>query len=190
MNFQNLDSARAPAGAPDSASPRQIEARLAALEAAFARQQAEIEGLRLAKASFSAVAKMLSAATPYQRKKARQQTTLKQADFPFPPRISGERRERLQQIILTVAAEFNMPPRHLRTRTNAPRIAFPRQVCMYALVKFGNLSLVQTGRLFGGMHHTTVMHAVEKIDFMKPPRGSALARALMRLDQDRDKEAS
>jgi len=43
-------------------------------------------------------------------------------------------------------------------------IARPRQVAMYLAKKLTSKSLPEIGRKFGGKDHTTVMHAVKRIE--------------------------
>ena len=42
--------------------------------------------------------------------------------------------------------------------------SFPRQIAMYLCKRLTRKSFPEIGRQFGGKHHTTVMHSVEKID--------------------------
>jgi chromosomal replication initiator protein len=43
-------------------------------------------------------------------------------------------------------------------------VVFPRQVAMYLVKEMTNASLPEIGRAFGGKHHTTVMHSIQKIE--------------------------
>ena len=43
-------------------------------------------------------------------------------------------------------------------------IAGPRQVAMYLCKRLTRHSFPEIGREFGGKHHTTVMHSVDKIE--------------------------
>jgi chromosomal replication initiator protein len=43
-------------------------------------------------------------------------------------------------------------------------VARPRQVAMYLSKKFTSKSLPEIGRKFGGKDHTTVMHAVKRVE--------------------------
>ncbi|MGH9508715.1 MAG: helix-turn-helix domain-containing protein, partial [Terriglobales bacterium] len=47
---------------------------------------------------------------------------------------------------------------------NSRSVVFPRQIAMYLAKQLTEASLPEIGRQFGGKHHTTVMHSVEKIE--------------------------
>jgi hypothetical protein len=51
----------------------------------------------------------------------------------------------------------------LTLRSNRQIITFPRQLAMYFARELTAASLVEIGRQFGGMHHTTVLHSINKI---------------------------
>ena len=44
------------------------------------------------------------------------------------------------------------------------QVALPRQVAMYLAKKLTTLSLPEIGKNFGGRDHTTVIHAVKKVE--------------------------
>ena len=46
----------------------------------------------------------------------------------------------------------------------ARAVARPRQIAMYLSKQLTSKSLPEIGRTFGGRDHTTVMHAVSRID--------------------------
>jgi len=52
----------------------------------------------------------------------------------------------------------------LKARSNMRQVLFPRQIAMYLCKRLTRKSYPEIGRQFGGKHHTTVMHSVEKID--------------------------
>jgi len=55
-----------------------------------------------------------------------------------------------------------MQPAQLKQKTNAQNMAYPRQIaCTHQRVT--HCSLPEIGRMFGGKHHTTVLHSVQKI---------------------------
>ena len=43
----------------------------------------------------------------------------------------------------------------------------PRQVAMYLVKELTQASLPEIGRAFGGKHHTTVIHSINKIDSLR-----------------------
>jgi len=52
----------------------------------------------------------------------------------------------------------------LKARSNMRPVLFPRQIAMYLCKRLTRKSFPEIGRQFGGKHHTTVMHSVEKIE--------------------------
>jgi chromosomal replication initiator protein len=63
-----------------------------------------------------------------------------------------------------VAEHFQMLPAQIKQKSNQRHIAFPRQVGMYLVKELTPASLPEIGRAFGGKHHTTVLHSVQKIE--------------------------
>jgi chromosomal replication initiator protein len=51
----------------------------------------------------------------------------------------------------------------MKAKNRTKAIAFPRQVAMYLSRQMTHSSLSEIGRAFGGKDHTTVLHAVDKI---------------------------
>ena len=54
-----------------------------------------------------------------------------------------------------------------RVRGNEAGPCFSRQVSMYLARHVGRWSLAKIGRFYNGRHHTTVLHAVEKIERLR-----------------------
>lgn len=52
----------------------------------------------------------------------------------------------------------------MHSSRRARNVARPRQVAMYLAKQLTARSLPEIGRKFGGRDHTTVMHAVKKVD--------------------------
>jgi chromosomal replication initiator protein len=75
-----------------------------------------------------------------------------------------EKRISMETIQRRVAEEFNLRPADLKARSNAKSIAYPRQVAMFLAKQLTGASLPEIGRAFGGKHHTTVLHSVNKIE--------------------------
>jgi chromosomal replication initiator protein len=67
-------------------------------------------------------------------------------------------------IVKHVANHYNLKVPVLRSKTNSPQIAFPRQIAMYLCKQLTDSSLPEIGRRFGGKHHSTVIHAIQKIE--------------------------
>jgi chromosomal replication initiator protein len=69
----------------------------------------------------------------------------------------------IEQIQKTVATAHKLSVEQLVSKNNSRQFAFPRQIAMYLCKKLTKHSYPEIGRAFGGKHHTTVMHSVEKI---------------------------
>jgi chromosomal replication initiator protein len=70
----------------------------------------------------------------------------------------------IQQIQKLVAATYKLTSEELISKNNARQISHPRQVAMYLCKHLTKHSYPEIGRAFGGKHHTTVIHSVEKIE--------------------------
>jgi chromosomal replication initiator protein len=78
-----------------------------------------------------------------------------------------ERRITIEAIVKAVAERFSLMPNQLKQKTNARQIAYPRQIAMYLAKELTNASLPEIGRYFGGKHHTTVLHSIQKIERLR-----------------------
>ncbi len=72
----------------------------------------------------------------------------------------------MERIARAVAAHYKLTLEEIKSKNNSRAIAFPRQVAMYLCKRLTKHSYPEIGKEFGGKHHTTVMHSVEKIDRM------------------------
>ena len=70
----------------------------------------------------------------------------------------------LEEIQRQVAAYFHIELNELRGARRQRSILYPRQVAMFLCRRLTEASLPEIGKGFGGRDHTTVMHAVEKIE--------------------------
>ena len=70
----------------------------------------------------------------------------------------------IQQIQKLVAQTYKLTSDELVSKNNARNISHPRQVAMYLCKHLTKHSYPEIGRAFGGKHHTTVIHSVEKIE--------------------------
>ncbi len=78
-----------------------------------------------------------------------------------------ERRITIESIVRSVAERFSLQPSQLKQKSNARAIAYPRQVAMYLVKELTSASLPEIGRSFGGKHHTTVLHSIQKIETLR-----------------------
>jgi chromosomal replication initiator protein len=63
-----------------------------------------------------------------------------------------------------VADSYNLKVSDLKSKNNSQRVAFPRHVAMYLSKQMTRSTLPEIGRRFGGKHHSTVIHAIHKIE--------------------------
>jgi chromosomal replication initiator protein len=80
---------------------------------------------------------------------------------------SNERRVTIDEIQKRVAEHFNVKMAEMTSSRRARVVARPRQVAMYLAKQLTSRSLPEIGRKFGGRDHTTVMHAVRKIEELR-----------------------
>src|SRR5262245_7044421 len=69
----------------------------------------------------------------------------------------------IEQIQRKAADFFGIKLSDMRAKGRTKAIAFPRQIAMYLARHLTHASLAEVGRAFGGKDHTTVLHAVEKV---------------------------
>jgi chromosomal replication initiator protein len=70
----------------------------------------------------------------------------------------------LDEIQKRVAEYFQVDVNEIRGARRYRSVLYPRQVAMFLCRRLTEASLPEIGRAFGGRDHTTVMHAVEKIE--------------------------
>ncbi len=63
-----------------------------------------------------------------------------------------------------VANYYDLKVAELKSKNNSQQIAFPRQIAMYLCKQLTTCSLPEIGKRFGGKHHSTVIHAIQKIE--------------------------
>jgi chromosomal replication initiator protein len=80
---------------------------------------------------------------------------------------SQEKRVSIDLIQKRVSEHFNLREQDLKVRSNTRAIAFPRQIAMYIVKQLTTASLPEIGRQFGGKHHTTVLHSINKIEELR-----------------------
>jgi len=77
---------------------------------------------------------------------------------------SNEKVVTIAEIQKVVASYFNIKISDMSSARRARCIARPRQIAMYLCKQLTIRSLSEIGRKFGGKDHTTVMHAVKKVE--------------------------
>src|SRR5438034_870206 len=77
---------------------------------------------------------------------------------------SQARKVTIESIQKAVAEQFGLRLVEIKAKNNSRAIVYPRQIAMYLAKHLTEASLPEIGRQFGGKHHTTVLHSVEKID--------------------------
>jgi chromosomal replication initiator protein len=80
---------------------------------------------------------------------------------------TSERKVTIEEIIRKVAEHYNLRMTDLISARRARVVARPRQIAMFLSKSLTSRSLPEIGRKFGGRDHTTVIHAVKKIEELK-----------------------
>jgi chromosomal replication initiator protein len=70
----------------------------------------------------------------------------------------------VEEIKSTVAHFFGMSVNQLHQRNTTQALIVPRQIAMYLARQITDASFAEIGRQFGGMHHTTVMHSIVRVE--------------------------
>jgi chromosomal replication initiator protein len=73
-------------------------------------------------------------------------------------------RIKIEDILKVVGRHFNVARTDLLSPRRARTVVVPRQIGMYLAKKLTARSLPEIGRRFGGRDHSTVLHAVRKIE--------------------------
>ncbi|RYE85944.1 MAG: chromosomal replication initiator protein DnaA, partial [Hyphomicrobiales bacterium] len=79
-------------------------------------------------------------------------------------RTNGEKRIRIEDILKFVSRHYNVTRTDILSARRTRTIVRPRQIAMYLAKTMTPRSLPEIGRRFGGRDHTTVLHAVRKIE--------------------------
>ena len=81
--------------------------------------------------------------------------------------IASDRRTTIDQIQKKVSEHFNLKISDMHSARRSRIIARPRQIAMYLSKNLTTRSLPEIGRKFGGRDHTTVIHAIKKVEELK-----------------------
>lgn len=70
----------------------------------------------------------------------------------------------IESIQKAVASHFNLRVSDLKAKKKTKQIVLARQIAIYLSRKLSKLSLIEIGERFGGKDHSTVLHAINKIE--------------------------
>src|SRR6202008_1594188 len=93
--------------------------------------------------------------------------------LPYPQQVlknfidSQARKVTIEPIQKMVAEQFGLRRVEIKAKDNSRAIVSPRQIAMSLAKHMTEASLPEIGRQFGGKHHTTVLHSVDKIDAVR-----------------------
>ncbi len=94
--------------------------------------------------------------------------TLEEAQTLLRPHLrGGEKRLTVDEIQKVTAEHFGLKQTDLVSAGRARALARPRQAAMWLTKQLTTRSLPDIGRRFGGRDHTTVLHAVRRIDELR-----------------------
>ncbi|MDR0555555.1 MAG: chromosomal replication initiator protein DnaA [Holosporaceae bacterium] len=77
---------------------------------------------------------------------------------------TNDRRITIEDIQKKVASHYSIKLSDMSSTRRARQVSLPRQVAMYLAKRLTSMSLPEIGKSFGGRDHTTVLHAVRKIE--------------------------
>ncbi len=77
---------------------------------------------------------------------------------------ASDRKVTIDEIMRKVAEHYNLRLSDMTSARRARAVARPRQVAMFLAKTLTSKSLPEIGRKFGGRDHTTVMHAVKRVE--------------------------
>ncbi len=95
---------------------------------------------------------------------SRRPITLELTEEVFGSLAPEESRITIEAIQKRVAEFFNLNVADLKSSRRHKVVALPRQIAMYLSRKLTQASFPELGSRFGGKDHTTVMHAVQKVE--------------------------
>jgi len=78
--------------------------------------------------------------------------------------IENNREITIEKIQKRVAEHFQIKVNDLKSSKRLKSIVFPRQIAMYICRNMTNLSYPEIGAKFGGKDHSTIIHAIKKIE--------------------------
>jgi len=85
-----------------------------------------------------------------------------------------------------ISKKFNITIDELISKNNSKKITEPRQIAIYLSKKLTKCSLSEIGLQFGGKHHTTVLHSLNKVELLiqEKPEFSRIISSFLTFFQD------
>ena len=80
---------------------------------------------------------------------------------------SSQKKVNIEEIQKKVSQHFNIKMSDMSSARRSRTVARPRQVAMYLSKNLTSRSLPEIGRRFGNRDHTTVIHAVKKVEELR-----------------------
>ena len=80
---------------------------------------------------------------------------------------SSQRKVNIEEIQKKVSQHFNVKMSDMSSSRRSRTVARPRQIAMYLSKNLTSRSLPEIGRRFGNRDHTTVIHAVKKVEELR-----------------------
>ena len=80
---------------------------------------------------------------------------------------SSQRKVNIEQIQKKVSEHFNVKMSDMSSARRSRTVVRPRQIAMYLSKSLTSRSLPEIGRRFGNRDHTTVIHAVKKVEELR-----------------------
>lgn len=77
---------------------------------------------------------------------------------------ASDRKVTIEEIMRRVSEHYNLRLSDMKSARRARAVARPRQIAMYLAKTLTSKSLPDIGRNFGGRDHTTVMHAIKRVE--------------------------
>ena len=96
----------------------------------------------------------------------RQPITLEVAEQAIRDLVQGmePRRIKIDEILKVISRHYGVSRSDLLSERRHRSVVWPRQIGMYLAKQLTSRSLPEIGRRFGGRDHTTVLHAIRKIE--------------------------
>lgn len=82
-----------------------------------------------------------------------------------PGLLEPSAQDRMNNIIELVCEKTGLTRRELMAKDRSRRVVEARQICMYMIRKYTNMTLTAIGRAFN-RDHTTIIHACEQINYL------------------------